>query len=175
MLVMSKCITAAFDNDTGKSYLPVVEYEIDTNSKLASLTTVPVAYDDNGNAVRYFRDSEGQLKSQRISKPPYVFEFDRALPGQKIDYTCEQCGEKCKSLNALGTHVHSRHNAPTASEDTEDDTPVVRDGRGRKKGRTFNCKFEGCTQVLPNLYALKVHNKAHRQAEEKQAEAATAA
>lgn len=174
MLVMAKCTARAFDNATAREYLPGIEYEIDTESQLATLTVVPVAYDDNGNAVRSFRDAEGKLKTQRIPKPPYVFEFNRAVPLVDCDYACKKCGKTFDSLNALGTHTRTDHNAPMASEEPVSDEPLVVEKRGRKKGRTFTCKI--CSEVLPNLYRLRVHNKSHEQsAVQQEAEVATTA
>ena len=79
MLVMAKCTARAFDNATAREYLPGIEYESDTESQLATLTVVPVAYDDNGNAVRSFRDAEGKLKTQRIPNNSNVFSWSATI------------------------------------------------------------------------------------------------
>ena len=163
MLVMAKCIARAWDSERAREYLPGFEYEIDTESPLASLTIHPVAYDDKGNAVQFYRDNDGKIQSRPVRKPPYVFEFDRAAPlaEKPRDYTCKVCGEKCKSLNEQGTHMRSKHSV--AHEEPKDESIVV-EKRGKKTGKTFTCKV--CGEVLPNLYAITKHNKTHVEAAE---------
>lgn len=168
MLVMAKCIAPAWDNRTTQAYVPGQVYEIDSESDLASLTVIPVAYNAEGKAVRYVRDGEGKLKEIPIPKPAYVFEFDRnANPNDKPhDYTCKQCGKDCKTLNGLGSHTRSAHKddaePPEKPEDDEPKEAIVKDGRGKKKGKTFKCKR--CPEALPNLYAYRMHLKTHEEA-----------
>jgi hypothetical protein len=150
MQVAAKCIMAAYDSVNCISYkpgqgpLPGGLYEIDRNGPLATLKT-----------------SGGPMGK-------YVFEFDRnAGPDDKPhDYSCKRdgCGKKFKTLAALGTHTREEHN-DTAVMDS-DDEPVVMavDGRGKKQNKTFTCKEPGCGEVLPHLYALKLHKKTHEQA-----------
>ena len=162
MLVKAKCIARAWDNDTAREYLPNIEYEIDSESKLADLTVTPVAYDDSGNAVRWFRNPKGEVVSQRIPKPAYVFEFDRNATKTKdgatvvMDYSCKKCGDKFDTLADLGRHSNSKHKGEDLIPDDEPVQPRV---DGRSKPRTFTCKT--CGEVLPNLYAMGVHNKTH--------------
>lgn len=164
MIVTAKCIARAWDTTQAREYLPGFEYEIDSNSPLASLTVHPVAYKD-GKPVKYQRSDEGKLEAFPTSKPPYVFEFDRnAGPGDKPhDYSCKKpgCGAFFKTLSDLGTHTKTAHNESPAV----DNEPVVlaKDGRGKKKMGTITCKE--CGEVCPHLYALKVHKKTHAKVE----------
>jgi hypothetical protein len=164
MLVMAKCTARSWDSIQGREYLPGFEYEIDTDSPLASLTTHPVAYKD-GKPVKYQRSDEGKLEAFPTSKPPYVFEFDRnANPNDKPhDYSCKKpgCGAFFKTLSDLGTHTKTAHNdSPVVDNEP---VVVVKDGRGKKKNKTFTCKE--CGDVLPNLYALGQHKKSHAKVE----------
>lgn len=108
---------------------------------------------------------DGQLAQLKTPRGAYVFEFDRnAGPDDKPhDYTCKKpgCGKKFKNLAALGTHTKQDHKDDMIVADSDEEIVVAKDGRGKKKGKTFTCKTEGCGQILPNLYALKVHKKTH--------------
>lgn len=152
MLVKAKCVAVAWDSvnatryEPGAGPLPGGLYEIDRDGPLASL----------------------KLGST------YVFEFDRnANPDDKPhDYSCKKpgCVAHFKTLAALGSHTRSAHKDESTPNDEppenpEDDEPkeaIVKDGRGKKKGKTFTCKQ--CGEVLPHLYALKVHKKSHEEA-----------
>lgn len=143
MLVKAKCVMKAFESNAclmfepGCGPLPGGLYEIERDGPLASMKV--------GNID--------------------VFQFDRnAGPDDKPhDYTCkklvdgEECGKKCKNLAELGNHVNKMHKE--AAEIPVDDEPVVVREDGRKKPRTFTCKE--CGEILPHLYALKVHKKTH--------------
>lgn len=126
MLVKAKCIAPAWDSKNAVMYYPGFEYEIDSDSELAALTTIPVGYDKNGNAVRYSRDQEGKIESIRIPMPPYVFDFDRngtrtnAGVEVKKDYSCKKCGNKFKTLPALGRHSRSCKVVPASAPEVED-------------------------------------------------------
>ena len=142
-MVEAKCIMPAWDSINcvqyipGQGPLPGGLYKIDRESDLAKLKTA-------GGA-----------------KGKYVFDFDRnAGPDDKPhDYSCkkEGCGEKFKTLAALGSHTRSAHR----DDDEVDEEPVVvaKDARGKNKGKTFKCKV--CSEVFPNLYAITQHNKTH--------------
>jgi predicted RNA-binding Zn-ribbon protein involved in translation (DUF1610 family) len=86
------------------------------------------------------------------------------------DYTCKKCGEtkdptgRKFTLNTLGTHTRSAHkDDPHPLAEPDNDEPIVLvDGR-KKKGKTFTCKT--CGEILPNLYAVRVHNRTHVQPE----------
>jgi hypothetical protein len=44
----------------------------------------------------------------------------------------------------------------------DEEVVVAKDMRGKtRKTTTFTCKHPGCGEVLPHLYALKVHKKTH--------------
>lgn len=117
----------------------------------------------------YTIDHDGQLASMRTGRAGFVFEFDRTMAGtgQKPavgGYVCKQCGLACDSLNDIGTHSRSAHKEEFKTEDVDDSEPVVVERRGTKKGKTFTCKE--CSEVLPNLYAFRVHKKVHQEAAE---------
>lgn len=138
MKVAAKCTLPAWDSkacvmlEPGKGPLPGGLYEIERDGDLANMK----AFGRN------------------------VFEFDRAVPGSGHDYTCKECGEKCKSLNELGTHKRSRHPfQPIVSDEPIEDGPILLEKRGRAKKTEFHCKT--CNEVFPNLYAIRVHNKTH--------------
>lgn len=160
MLVQAKCTRQCWDSTRCVMYYPGFTYEIDSESQLATLTTVAVAYNDQGQAVRYTPDPKkaGEYKEVVISKPPYIFEFDRNAARKddgtvgKADYTCKVCGIEFKSVNALGTHSRKVH---TAAHQEPDDEPVVVEKRGRK----FTCK--ACGEVCTSLPALMAHRKVH--------------
>lgn len=147
-MVSAKCIMAASLSSPVQQYftpgggpLPGGLYEIDRDGPLADLKTT------GGKSGKY------------------VFQFDRnASPGEEHDYTCkkEACkefGKDFKTLAALGSHTRSAHKDETVEDIVPAVVPV--DGRGRKKGKTFKCKHPGCGEVLPHLYALKIHKKTH--------------
>lgn len=142
MLVKAKCVTPAWDSTSTVMYvpgggpLPEGLYEIDRDGPLASL----------------------KMGST------YVFDFDRnANPDDKPhDYSCKRCGKKFKTLAELGRHSNAEHKAEEVKA-SDEEVVVVVDGRGRKKGRTFTCKVEGCGVTLPNLYAVRVHKKIHEE------------
>lgn len=151
MMVQAKCIMPASLSSPvqclfmpGQGPLPGGLYEIDRDGPLAKLKT-------NGGKTG-----------------KYVFEFDRnAGPDDKPhDYSCKKdgCGKHFKTLAGLGTHTKLEHKEESVTASESEDEPEVefaKDGRGRKKGRTFTCKHPGCGQVLPHLYGLKVHNRTH--------------
>jgi hypothetical protein len=151
MQVAAKCIMAASLSSPVQQYfvpgggpLPGGLYEIDRDGPLADLKT-----------------SGGKLGK-------YVFEFDRnAGPDDKPhDYSCKKpgCDFKAKNLAALGTHTKQAHKDdpnPLAEPDAE--VTIVKDMRGKtRKNKGFTCKE--CGEVLPHLYALKVHKKTHAKA-----------
>ena len=148
MQVVAKCIMPAWDSvacmpySPGQGPFPGGLYEIDRDGPLAKLMTT------GGRTAKY------------------VFEFDRnAGPDDKPhDYSCKRdgCGKKFKSLAALGTHTKTDHKGeanPLAEPDAE--VFVIKSRQGKHKNRTFTCKEPGCGEVLPHLYALKVHKKTH--------------
>lgn len=148
-MVQAKCIMDAYDSPSCQQFKMGSTYEIERDGTLASLKT-----------------SGGKLGK-------YVFEFDRnAGPDDKPhDYSCKKdgCGKKFKTLAALGTHTKTDHKDdpnPLAEPDAEIVKPV--DGR-KVKGKSFTCKHPGCGEVLPHLYALKVHKKTHEVAVEQAA------
>jgi hypothetical protein len=170
MLVDAKCIAPAWDSEAAKMYepgkgpLPGGLYRIEREGKLAEMKF-------GGRPVKDGKDKDGNDKYKLINQK-YVFEFDRAVPGSNNDYTCEKCGEKCKSLNDLGTHVHSKHPVGSVASDAEEEAvnePVVLERRGKKKGRTFTCRVPGCGKILPNLYAVKMHKREHAKVAETEA------
>lgn len=145
MLVKAKCITPAWDSDSATRYEPgngpLLDglYEIERNGPLASLKL-----------------------GER-----YVFDFDRnSGPDDKPhDYTCKRCGKKYKTLPDLGTHTNQDHKDGVIVADSDEEIIVKKDGRGKHSNRTFTCKEPGCGEVLPHLYALKVHKKTHQPTE----------
>lgn len=150
MLVAAKCIMAAVDSTTteyfkpGAGPLPGGLYKIDRDGPLAA------------------------LKTAGGPRGKYVFEFDRnANPDDKPhDYSCKKdgCGKKFKTLAELGRHTHSEHRGESVAESVgEEEVVVAKDMRGKtRKVTTFTCKEPGCGEVLPHLYALKVHKKTHQ-------------
>lgn len=143
MQVEAKCIMDSYDSPSCTLYKMGGTYLIERDGPLAALKT-----------------SGGKMGK-------YVFEFDRnAGPDDKPhDYTCkkEGCGKKFKTLAALGTHTNSDHKE--SDRENSDDVVVAKDMRGKtRKNNGFRCKTDGCGQVLPNLYALKVHKKTHEEA-----------
>ena len=132
MKVKAKCLFPAWESNASIAFSPGEVYEIEHDGPLAQLR---------------FGAS-------------YVFQFDRnSLSGEVHDYTCKKCGKKCKTLAELGVHSNAEHKNDGLLTDDEP-AVIVKDGRGRKKGRTFTCKQ--CGEVLPNLYATKVHKKTHQ-------------
>ena len=125
MKVEAKCVQRAWDSDAcvmcepGMGPLPGGLYLIERGGKLATLKTA-------------------------LGK--YVFEFDRALPGQTIDYTCEKCGEKCKSLNELGNHSYSKH---------PEGNPVAEPEQEPFADRTCTV----CGKVCKSPYGLRLHTE----------------
>ena len=153
MKVTAKCIMDAFDSPSCQHFKMGSTYEIDRDGPLAQLKT-----------------SGGKLGK-------YVFDFDRngtkTNDGVDVvkDYSCKKdgCGAKFKTLNALGTHTKSAHKDdpnPLAEPDAE--VVVAKDMRGKTRtNKGFTCKQ--CGEVLPHLYALKVHKKTHEAAVEQAA------
>lgn len=130
MKVLAKCTAKAWDSQGeiyGYPFLcsPGEVYEIPVDGQLAQLTVTAVAYDKDGNAIRYYRDHNNELKTVRIPKPAYIFEFDRTMTrtaeGVPVnhDYTCDQCGYPAKSLNELGSHVYGKHREDNLLKDDE--------------------------------------------------------
>lgn len=132
MLVKATCRTRVWDSKNAREFIAGEVYELDTeeNKDLLSLTTIPVSFDKDGNAIRYYRDNEGELKTIRIPKPPYAFEYDRngtrTNEGVDVvkDYTCKKCGEKFKNLNTLGRHSYKEHRDEVPEEE-EAETETV--------------------------------------------------
>ena len=138
MLVKARCTARCWDSGAAVLCYPGEEYRIEHDGKLASLK--------NGTS--------------------WAFEFDRTMTGTGSipapgGWTCKECQQPFKSLNALGTHTREKH-PPKYIEGEEVDGPILLRKPG-KKGRTFTCK--SCAEVLPNLYALRVHKKSHEQVE----------
>lgn len=97
----------------------------------------------------YEIDRDGPLAVLKVGKD-YVFDFDRNAPGQIRDYTCDKCQKKCKTLNELGTHVHTEH--PIGAEPE----PEVFADR--------TCAT--CGQKCKSPYGLRLHmERKHRQPE----------
>ena len=138
MLVKALCTARAWDNETAREFLPGLEYEIPSDSKLADLTVVPVAYDEQGRSVRYYRDRDGNMKTIPVPKPAYVFQFDRNITRTnegvvvEKDYSCkeEACpgfGMKFKTLNALGNHSNKWHkDLKLIKDDSPDEEPELK-------------------------------------------------
>jgi hypothetical protein len=136
MKVQAKCISLAWDSPKCFSFYPGETYEIEHDGTLAVMKI--------GNI--------------------YVFEFDRTMTGTGVSpapggFICKQCQKPFESLNDLGTHTRSVHKTEAVEEVVSDESVVI-EKRGKKKGKTFTCKT--CGEVLPNLYAIRVHNKSHR-------------
>jgi|HubBroStandDraft_2_1064218.scaffolds.fasta_scaffold07948_2 hypothetical protein len=136
MKVKAKCLFPAWESNAAVAFSPGEVYEIEHDGPLAQLR---------------FGAS-------------YVFQFDRnSLSGEVHDYSCkkEGCGAKFKTLAELGRHSNAIHRNDDLLTDDEP-AVIVKDGRGRKKGRTYTCKYPGCGVVLPNLYSVKVHKRIHQ-------------
>ena len=142
MLVKAKCTSRAWDSGAAVLCYPGEVYEIEHDGKLAALKI--------GNS--------------------WVFEFDRTMAGTGVGptvggYICKECQATFKSVNELGTHTRQEHREKARTEVLDDDEPIViKKEKPWMKGRTFTCKT--CAEVLPNLYALRVHNKSHQQQDE---------
>jgi hypothetical protein len=117
MLVNARCTAPAWDSERAKFYYPGETYEIETTSPLADL---------------------------KRGKDEYVFEFDRASPLAPREYKCEKCGKDCKTLNGLGTHVHSEHPEGVAEPEEEE---------------VFADRTCSCGKVCKTPYGLKVHQR----------------
>ena len=164
-LVTALCTARAWDSTRAREYLPGLEYEIDADSPLASLTVLPVALDENGNAIKMQQGIDGKFSPKRISKPPYVFQFDRnetrTNEGVVVekDYSCKKCGEKFSNLADLGRHSNMNHRsietvAPetvvTGDEDEEEpEDPAALAAR--------TC--EVCGKVCKTEYGLRLHRE----------------
>lgn len=146
MLVKAKCTARAWDSKTATAFYPGEVYEIEHDSNLATLKV----------------------------GPHWVFEFDRTMSGTGASpaiggFVCKGCNKTFDTLNELGTHTREQHrndfnSAITAPEEDGEDEPIpIREDGRKKKGRTFTCKT--CGEILPNLYALRVHNKTHKTVE----------
>lgn len=172
MKVQAKCTHRAWDSMgcmlfiPGNGPLPGGLYEIEHDGALASLKVGQryVKYDKEGKAVG---DPVGGT---------YVFEFDRALasrmaaiPGAAFSsplpersYTCNRCGSKFNSLNALGTHSHSVHNDepedsdPSAEPEAEPSEAPRTNAAGDTRGLgPRHCK--DCGLAFDSLNALVMH------------------
>lgn len=149
MQVEAKCIMDAYDSPSCTLFKMGSTYQIERDGELARLKT-----------------SGGKMGK-------YVFDFDRnAGPDDAPhDYHCKKPGcehlASFKTLAALGTHTKTEHKAGEREE--SDEVVVAKDGRGKKKGKTFTCKHPDCGAVLPNLYAMGQHNKTHKTAVEQAA------
>jgi len=137
MIVKAKCTAPAWDSPSAVLYAP------------------------GGGPLEgglYEIDTEGPLPALKIGNR-YVFEFDRnANPDDKPhDYSCKEegCGAFFKTLNELGTHTRKTHDKSPVVDN--EPVVVVKDGRGKAKKGSIKCKE--CGEVVPHLYALKVHKK----------------
>ena len=165
MKVKARCTARCWDSRGeifGYPFLcsPGEVYDIPMDGLLAKLTVHAVAYDQNGNAVRYHRDHEGKLTTVPIAKPDYIFEFDRnpvrTDAGEVVakDYSCKEpkCvdfGKDFKTLANLGRHSNQKHRELNLIAD--DDAEVFAD-------RTCG----DCGKVCKSPYGLRVHKeKAH--------------
>jgi len=115
-------------------------------------------------------EHDGHLAELKVGDK-FVFEFDRTMSGTGCSpaiggFVCRVCKRSFDTLNLLGTHTRSAHNdTPLVNRPADvDDEKIQLDGRGKKKNKTFTCK--DCGETVPNLYALRVHKKGHRQAAE---------
>lgn len=175
MQVQAKCVLRCWDSQNAVEYfpnggpLPGGLYLIDSDSQLATLTVVPVSYDDAGNAVKFYQERDGTIKARRVPKPRYVFEFDRNATrtdaGEVLgnDYTCKKCGQKFKTLNSLGVHSNQNHrdvHEAAQLAEPEFEEPVKPERRGQRKKPTFTCR--DCGQVSPNLWDHRKHLNSHK-------------
>lgn len=138
MVVQALCLHDAWDSASCLYYEKGRTYEIDTDSEIAKLTVRPLS---SGKVDQ----KTGEIVAAKLTRAPQpVFQFDRAAPttavsgGVARDYTCDECGKKCKSLNELGTHTRSAHPPEPFADGTEDeDVEIV---------QVFTCK-----QCEPNI------------------------
>ena len=157
MIVESLCLHDAYDSSQCLYYEKGKTYSIDTESEIAKMTIRPLS---SGKL-----DPEtGKIKpSNMYRKPLPVFQFDRVAPlgatgnGVPSDYTCKECGKDCKTFNGLGTHTRQNHPPQVFKDGTEEEE--IQKRPDKRKTRTFTCKK--CKETLPNLWALRVHNKTH--------------
>jgi hypothetical protein len=156
-IVQALCLNDAWDSAKCFYYEKGRTYPIDTDSELAHLTARPLS---SGKVDQ----KTGEIVPVKPSRAPLpCFQFDRAAPlgamgtGVPSDYTCDDCGKKCKSLNELGTHVHKAHpKRPLVDESEEEvvvqelstckqcDPPQVFNSRGemmRHKGEVHGARF----------------------------------
>jgi hypothetical protein len=159
--IEAMCLHDAFDSTQCLYYERGRTYPIDTESEVANMTVRPLS---SGKVD----PKTGEIIAVKVARKPMpVFEFDRAAPlgssgnGVPNDYTCKKCGKECKSLNGLGTHNRQNHPLEVFKDGTEEEEiRVIPDAR-KTKAKTFTCKT--CGEVLPNLWALRVHNKNHEE------------
>jgi hypothetical protein len=119
-IVEALCLHDAWDSGACFYYEKGRSYPIDTDSEIAHLTVRPLS---SGKL-----DKDGNIVAAKLTRQPMpVFQFDRAAPlgatgnGKPSDYTCDDCGRKFGSLNALGTHVRKEHPEEVFKDGTEDD------------------------------------------------------
>jgi hypothetical protein len=124
MIVEALCLNDAWDSVRCFYYEKGRTYPIDTESEIARMTVRPMS---SGKVDQ----KTGEIVAAKVSRPSLpVFQFDRAAPlgatgnGVPSDYTCDDCGKKCKSLNELGTHTRSKHPKQPLVDETEEEAVV---------------------------------------------------
>jgi hypothetical protein len=142
-IVEALCLHDAYDSTACFYYEKGRTYPIDTDSEVARLMTRPQS---SGKV-----NEKGEIVAAKLSRPSLpVFQFDRALPlgavsnGKPSDYTCDECGKKCKSLNELGSHTRSKHPKQPLVDETEEEA-VVRQVcicKTCNPPRSFNSRYE---------------------------------
>lgn len=139
MPVRATCTFQAWDSPTATGFVPgqIVEFERDS----------PIGI---------------RLASMKFGGR-YVFEFDRneTRTNQGVtvekDYSCKECGKKCKTLSELGRHTNAEHRGRVADKVESEDVEIQRETK------PVRCK--PCDLSFPTRAELMAHKReAHGQA-----------
>lgn len=92
-------------------------------------------------------------------------EFEAAQEEERIVAQLQQreIDQQLERAKALVARLEQQKGPVVPEIEAAPEEPIVTERRGKQK-KIFTCKHESCREVLPNLYALRMHYKAHEAA-----------